>query len=212
MKSNKKIIIALSIIVTSLVLIAMGRTLAYFTSKDTVVNRFDTGDIKANIQEPGFIPKDDWDGQSYDKVVEIKNTGKNKNFIRVSITPRWVDENDTPWAGDVSDKVVFLEFQNLIDIPSDNTWTPNKWVKGSDEFYYYTSILDVDKTTEKLLKSVKANITKAEVDYPEDYEGKYLKIDVKVEAVQTTIDAYKTVWSVPNNIKPLLEELSKNKF
>lgn len=211
MKSNKKII-ALSIIVTILVLIAMGRTLAYFTSKDTVVNRFDTGDIKANIQEPGFIPKDDWDGQSYDKVVEIKNTGKNENFIRVSITPRWVDENDNPWAGDVSDKVVFLEFQNLIDIPTDNTWTPNKWVKGSDDFYYYTSILDVDKTTEKLLNSVKANITKAEVDYPEDYEGKYLKIDVKVEAVQTTIDAYKTVWSVPNNIKPLLEELSKNKF
>lgn len=205
---NKKIT-ALSITIVSLIVIIIGISLAFFTSKDTVVNRFVNGEIKGDIIEPEFIPPDNWNGKIYSKIVEIKNTGKNESFVRVSITPRWVDENNIPWSGDVSNKVVKLEFTNLINLPLNNIWESDKWVKGSDEFYYYTSILPANETTSKLLASVKVNVSKLEVDYPEDYEGKFLKVDVKVESVQTTIDAYKAVWTVPNEIKPLFENLTK---
>ena len=206
---NKKIT-ALSIIIISFIVISIGISLAFFTSKDTVVNRFINGEIKGDIIEPEFIPPDNWNGEIYSKVVEIKNTGKNESFVRVSITPRWVDENNNPWSGDVSNKVVKLEFTNLIDVPLDNNWESGKWVKGIDEFYYYTSILPVNETTSKILASVKANVSKLEVDYPEDYEGKFLKVDVKVESVQTTADAYKSVWTVPNEFNPLFESLTKS--
>lgn len=208
MKINKKIT-TLSITLIILIAITIGTSFAFFTSKDTVVNRFDTGDIKADIIEPGFIPSDNWNGESYSKVVEIKNTGKNENFVRVSITPRWVDKDDNPWSGDISNKVVQLKFNNLINVPSDDIWENKKWVKGSDEFYYYTSILPTNETTSQILESVTATVNNTTVDYPEDYEGKFLKVDVRVEAVQTTIEAYKSVWILPKEISPLFEKLAE---
>lgn len=205
----KKKIIALVISIISIFVLIIGVSLAHFTSADSITNVFNTGDIKAEPYEPDFKPPNDWTGINYDKKVQVKNTGNSACFVRVSITPRWVDENGNAWAGDVSNSVVNLEFSNLIDLSNNSTWEENKWVKGSDGFYYYTSILPVGEITSQLLDKVGATINSTTVDYPEDYSGKILKVDVKVEAVQTTANAYLTTWNnIPDNIKPLFMKLT----
>lgn len=208
----KKKIITLGILTVSILVIFVGISLAHFTSADSVTNVFNTGDIQAEPYEPDFKPPTDWKGSQYPKKVQVKNTGKNDCFVRVSITPRWVDEEGNPWVGDVSNSVVQLGFNtdNIITGPGvNNSWKANNWILGSDGFYYYTSILPAEKLTSELLSTVKATISSDTVDYPEDYEGKLLKVDVKVEAVQTTVNAYLTVWpNIPNNIKTLFASLS----
>ncbi len=192
---KKKIIVLLSIAICTLVIV-IGATFAYFTSEDSVVNVFNTGSINA-------IPEEEVDGTT--KKVWVKNTGDNDCLVRVSITPRWIDSEGNPWAGDINK--VTLNFTNLITEANDNnTWNEEKWIKGSDEYYYYTSILPTGKITSELLSSVKL------VDnIPDEYKDKTLKIDVKVEAVQTTQSAYETVWnmtSAGNNISDLLESIT----
>lgn len=186
----KKKVIALSSIAIITLVIVIGVTLAHFTSKDSVVNVFNTGSIEA-------IPEEKVEVGTTMKEVLVRNTGDNECFVRVSITPRWVDENGNPWAGDVSSNVVQLGFNNdniVIGPESEDNWTADKWIKGKDEYYYYTSKLPVDAVTSDLLSKVEIDLNK--VDYPEDYDGKTLKVDVKVEAVQTTQYAYRTVWSI----------------
>lgn len=205
----KKKIIALVISIISIFVLIIGVSLANFTSADSVTNVFNTGDIKAEPYEPDFNPPNNWDGSKYPKKVQVKNTGNSACFVRVSVTPRWIDENGNVWAGDVSNSVVSLEFSNLTVAPDNSIWEEDKWVKGNDGFYYYTSILPIGELTSQLLDKVGATINSTTVDYPEDYSGKILKVDVKVEAVQTTANAYLTTWNnIPDNIKPLFIKLT----
>ena len=198
----KKKIIVLSSVAICAVLIVIGATFAHFTSKDSVTNVFNTGSINA-------VPEEEVEGTT--KKVWVKNTGDNDCFVRVSITPRWVDEDGNVWAGDVSNSVVQLGFNN-DNIITGEPWTASKWIKDIDGFYYYTSILPVDEITSELLSTVTVSIRSNTVDYPEDYNNKTLKVDVKVEAVQTTQNAYRTVWSIEEGttIDNLFSSLTTN--
>ena len=143
----KKKIIALSSIAICTLLIVIGITSAYFTSQDSVINVINTGSINA-------VPEEDL---TESKKVWVKNYGKNDCLVRVSITPRLVDLDGNPWAGDVNKITLKFNEDNLIIDPPSNLsdwkeepWS-KKWIQGDDEYYYYTSILPVSESTTELL-------------------------------------------------------------
>lgn len=213
MKKNKKLLlgtITLIIVATALA----GVTLAVFTSNDKVKNVFGVGEIKIEVEEE--FPKDpSWNQtKPIKKEVNVKNTTlNNEALIRINITPRWVTEvygKEVLFSGDTSDRVIELEFCNILN--NLNQQIPKgHWIYGNDGYFYYTSILKAQENTSDILKSVKVNINEKTVENPKDYENKILKVDINAEAVQTTIDAYKDTWNVQDeNIKKLLDNLINN--
>lgn len=216
---NKKLLI--SICILSIVLVgAIGMTLSLFTSNDEVTNIFKTGEINVIPEEPDF-PKDPppWNKGEVDKKVYVKNiTTENPALVRVNITPRWVEvdseNNEIPWCGDVSEKVVKLNFSG-DNILEDEPYTENKWLQSSDGYYYYTSILPANEKSSDILESVLVTVNNQTVENPKDYEGKILKIDVNVESVQPTKEAYKDSWGITasyadNNVWNLLNSLTSS--
>lgn len=162
----------------------------WFTSSDTVVNNFKAEDIKVNINE-NFITPNSWSGDKVTKEVEVKNDNSNAELVRVSIIPRWTDDKGNPWGGDVN--YANIEFANLSD-----------WIDGKDGYYYYNKLLDTNQTTSKIIRSVKADIPP---DQKQAYKNKTLVVDVNVEVVQPTKEAYKALWNTNQSIQNILDAL-----
>ena len=77
------------------------------------------GSIETEITEK-FDAPNEWNGSNINKKVSIKNTGKSSELIRVSLIPRWVDENENPWAGDSNLIQLNLNENNLASLDKDN--------------------------------------------------------------------------------------------
>ena len=96
----KKKILTVALVVALLAIMVTG-TLAYFTDQDEVTNTFTVGSVKIEVYENGeetpdaikplgvltpVVSAEPSDDVSYkDKVVDVKNTGKNDAYIRVHI-------------------------------------------------------------------------------------------------------------------------------
>ncbi|AYE33766.1 hypothetical protein [Clostridium septicum] len=174
----------------------------WFTARDEVSNNFINGDIDISIEED-FKEPENWDGLNHDKKVAIQNNGKSDAFIRVSIVPRWVDENGKPWIGDSN--YVDLTFVNVTE---DLNTANAAWIKGEDGYYYYNQIVKTTNKTVDLLESVALNIP---TDKKDVYKNRKLIVDVKSETVQATSNAYLKVWEgVPESIKIVLDRLLAN--
>lgn len=203
---NKKLLVSICTAVIVLVG-AIGITLSSFTSKDDITNIFNIGDIKV-VPEEDFPDPPPWNkGDDIKKVVHVKNvTTDNPALVRVNITPRWVeigsDGNEIPWAGVVNNSVVNLKFSNE-NIIQGETWSADKWLLSSDGYYYYTSILPAKKTSSNILESVTVTVNEKTVENPKDYEGKTLKIDVNVESVQPTKEAFVDSWGITDKYTDL---------
>ena len=211
---NKKLLLTIcSILVVGIG--AVGLTKSFFISKDEVVNIFKTGEVEIENKED-FDPNPSSDGE-VKKVVSIKNvTQNNPSLVRVNITPRWVEVKDgkeIPWSGDVSEKIVHLNFSdNVISEITNSSWPENKWLKGNDGYYYYTSILPANTESSEILKSLTITLKDEYgndlVENPSEYEGKTLIVDVNSEAIQPTQQAYIDSWGVTDqNIVNLLDSL-----
>lgn len=175
---------------------AMGKeVIGWFTDSDQVTNNFNVATVDIDTEE-SFTPPESWDGSVYEKLVKVKNHSTADALIRISINPRWVDENENPWAGDIS--FIQLNFSNS-----------SKWENGNDGYYYYKEIVPKDKSTESILESVQLNIPE---NLKARYKGKKVIIDVDSEAVQATQDGYKATWgNVPSNIQSILNQLCKGR-
>ena len=163
-------------------------SLALFTSQDSEINEFETGNVKIGIVEndgDGFSCQPTGTTTECTKKVQIENlTLKTDAVIRVAIVPYWQDGSGNAWPGDVSEPVVHLEFHD--------GWS-NSWLKIGD-YYYYTSLLPAGSKTAPLLQSVTVNIPTTPHDLTSRYNGKTLVVDVKAEAVQPSVAAIKAVW------------------
>ena len=214
-KIKNKTLLMICVVIISLISLS---TIAYFISQDKVTNIINTGDVDITVNED-FNKPDDWDGGLYPKVVSVTNNTDTPTLIRVSITPRWENEDGKPYLGDTS--IVELGMKNTIDRtkPLEQLLEEPGWVNGNDGYYYYyntivkrnPSITDISKdegaTTKNLLELVKLNISD---DLKNVYKDKNLKIDVKAEAVQATEKAYVSSWiSVKDDkvIKDMLDRL-----
>lgn len=126
-------------------------------------------------------------------MVSIKNTGKSDEFVRVSIIPRWIDENENPWTGDSNLIQLNLDEDNVIALNKDDI--NNLWVYGEDGYFYYMAKLKSGKSTKELLKSVEIKKDSIEDSLKEKYNGKKIKIDVNVEAIQPNEEALIKKWT-----------------
>ena len=126
-------------------------------------------------------------------MVSIKNTGKSDEFVRVSIIPRWIDENENPWTGDSNVIQLNLDEDNVIALNKDDI--NNLWVYGEDGYFYYMEKLKSGKSTKELLKSVEIKKGAIEDSLKEKYNGKKIKIDVNVEAIQPNEEALIKKWT-----------------
>lgn len=169
-----------------------GVTYAFLTATDKVTNAFSGGvDIKTE-EEVGKVKDFEWK-----KDVSISNNSQSPALIRVAIVPRWmqkVGEIEQPWAGDVSSKTVSITLGDS-----------KAWIDGGDGYFYYTEIVQKGEKTDSVIANVKANIKDSDVEL---YKDKILMVDVKSEAVQASLEAYKKAWdTVPASIAEILDKL-----
>ncbi len=211
---KKKILIPLATITFLLIGIRVGITSAYFISDDEVTNNFQNGDIDIEVEEANFDPpKDGWSGWKVNKEVQIKNESTVPVLVRVSITPSWSSDEagNEPFLGNINDEVIKLNFKddNGNSNLTQSIDTQNSWIKGNDEYYYYTSALEAGRTTSKLLNSVQATINADTVgeEFISLYKDKYLQVDVKSEAIQISEKSYENLWNV--NDKTIVSLLDK---
>lgn len=197
MKLNK-----VSLFIGTLILIgtlSIGSTVAYLISESEKVNHFSMGSVSVDIEENFPSEGNEWDsGSTIVKQVAIKNTGESPVLVRTQLIPYWLDENGQFVAGDTSQ--ISFKYGERFTVDSIE---PNAWILGSDGFYYYTSVLPVDGETPLLLESVTLGGNLSSF-----YTGKKLMVDVEVEAIQATKEAYEATWTtLPDNIKEMLESL-----
>ncbi len=177
-KKNKSLVF---LMLLGLVVI-VGGTYAYFTSRDTKENVFKTSKYDVKLDED-FDPSS-WPDATKKEVV-IKNAGTADVFIRMSYNETWVND-----AGSV--------LNNLYNGESvvTKTWASpleDDWVYH-DGWYYYKKILS-GGTDLPLLNSIALNKTLIQ-DSPD--QNKYLtynyELSFNYESVQATSDAVSTLW------------------
>lgn len=192
MKRRKGLVKALLLILIVISIISVTVLGKGFTSIDSVNNKFSIGSVETEIDENFDAPKE-WDGSNISKLVSIKNTGKNDEFVRISIIPRWIDENENPWTGDSNLIQLNLDEDNVIALNKGDI--NNLWVYGEDGYFYYMAKLKSGKSTKELLKSVEIKKGAIEDSLKEKYNGKKIKIDVNVEAIQPNEEALIKKWT-----------------
>ena len=176
---KKALISGIAILVLAL---AIGGTVAYFTSRDSGGNTFEFGSVKIELTEDSWKPDADHvikGGASFDKDPEVKNVGENDAYVRVHVKMTDYDEVKAMLGGEEPDSVL-----SGID--------PNKWTKSGGEVknnevtytYTYKEILPVSESTGPLFSKVEfpAGLDPATVQTI----GDNFLITVNADAVQTS--------------------------
>ncbi|MGG7078928.1 SipW-dependent-type signal peptide-containing protein [Clostridium sardiniense] len=193
----KKVGLTLGIV---LLISVAAASIAYFTSKETLKNKFKVGSIKTEVIEDFNQNSELPSNKQVPKVVKIKNTGDNPVLVRVIINPQWDEEKDE------NGKVTKLttSASNQVQLNFSDTWK-KYWIKGNDGYYYYNKVLkpaekddkgniikEADETS-PLLESVSLkdipNEEKAE------YKNRSLTVNVSSEAIQVNDKALEDEWN-----------------
>lgn len=147
--SLKQKLLTLSAVIIVVALSAYG-SVAYFTAEDTARNVITAGKLKIELQEKMLtsdgektVPFEDrlgvMPGSEVSKIVEVKNTGGQDAWVRVSVNKA------IELAEGVEDEVDL----SLISFDLNTDYWTEK-----DGFYYYTAKLAPGHTTETLFTAV----------------------------------------------------------
>lgn len=175
---NKKSIIIASVML--LLLVAVGTTIAYiFTETEPVENTFNPSKVSCAVVEKGYEPVSG-EIQNISDIksnVQIKNTGDTDAYIRVAVVVNWMDEAGTKvWATKPVENTEYsITYANTTN-----------WVKGSDDYWYYTKSVpptDGSNLTDILIKNATQN-----KEGPKGTDGTqyYLSIEIVASAIQST--------------------------
>ena len=175
--AKRSLVLVVSVLV--LLLAVAGGTLAWLTAQDSVNNTFTPAHVTCDVVEEFK------DGIKSD--VKIKNTSDIPAYIRAYIVVTWKDS-----TGNVYGQKPVAGTDYTIEYAANTGW-----VKGSDGYYYYTSSVDVGKTTGELIKTCAPVADKAPAGYG-------LSVEIIAEAIQsvptTTVgDVWGSVASVAPN-------------
>ncbi len=206
-KKNKKSLIFL--VLLFVIGITVGGTIAYFSSRDTFSNEFNTGTYVIQSQER-FESPDDWTpGTTTDKEVIVTNKGTTPAAVRVKLTESWKDADNNPLSlmdGD-NNLAAIINYAFDKDI---------KWAK-SGNWYYYIRPLNQDESTTSLLESITFN-PNVSIDATKDcttddtthattcttetngYGGGTYTLVVDIETCQ--YDKYQEIWNTNVSITP----------
>ena len=170
----KKKVLGIAAALICLSMAAYG-TLAYFTHEDTVTNVITTGGVEIALEEfsknedGSLVPFKDVDnvmpGAEVSKIVQVKNTGNNSAWVRVSVSRSIALAEGVNGEADAS--------LILMDINTEN-WTEN------NGYYYYNTALEAGETTEPLFTTVSFS---PEMDNL--YQYSRFNIEVTAQATQT---------------------------
>ena len=147
--SLKQKLLTLSAVIIVVALSAYG-SVAYFTAEDTARNVITAGKVKIELQEKMLTPDGEktvpfedqlgvMPGSEVSKIVEVKNTGGQDAWVRVSVNKA------IELAEGVEDEVDL----SLISFDLNTDYWTEK-----DGFYYYTAKLAPGHTTEPLFTAV----------------------------------------------------------
>ncbi|QPJ84757.1 hypothetical protein HH195_02045 [Sarcina sp. JB2] len=203
---NKKKLSAL-LLAGTLTAGVVGGTFAWFTSQDTVTNKFATGgtndddsnagiDIWEKFEEPtNVVP-----GTTTDKLVQVKNTSTYDQFIRVKITPKWEDGklNKKEETGERE-----LDYLKLNFVKSNLGDRQGQWFKDGD-YYYYIGKVSGGTFTNTLLESVTLS-----TEAGNKYKNQKYQVEVKADSIQADNGAYKEWENVSDKVKKALAECVK---
>lgn len=166
--NNKKSIIILGAFFIGLALVSAGISYAYLTSDNSIDNKFTIGKNNVELKEE-FDPPDDINpGDTIKKKVWVLNNGNTPTYIRAKI----LFSN--------GDMRRYIEPLALGD-----NWVYN----SSDNYYYYTKVVDSGDRTSNLIEKVKIKSDSS------SNELKGFDITIYVESV-TNSDAtsYSDAW------------------
>ena len=200
---NKKSIIFISLI--TVVLLAIGVTLAYYTSSDTFNNEFVTGTYSIETQETFESPSNWTPGTTTPKTVIATNKGNTPAAVRIKLTPSWQDKDGNPLPlSDGTNDAAIINFASNLN---------SKWIY-QDGYYYYNRALKENKSTTSLIESVTFNpdfaidtssdcesvngLTTCTTTF-NDYAGGKYTLQIEVETAQ--FDQYKNIWSTTVDIQ-----------
>lgn len=146
-----------------LCLTLVGVSIGFMTSTDGLQNKLNCGNNVCEIVET-FGEYDSFtEGQTYEKRVQVKNTGRVDCYVRV--------------FAEVEDP----EVRKSLSIDFNETdWT----TKQADGYYYYKGILKPGETSSPLFASLKAN------EYIDDFRMICYCETVQVDGSRTAIEAF----------------------
>lgn len=141
---NKKVlstVLAGALAVTAVV----GGSLAYFTDSAEKKNTFTVGNVDITLTEPNWEGNGSKDapaaypGEPLAKDPTVKNDGANPCFVRIKV-----------------DGLDSLSPAGMITYRTDYVTDElgDGWVKGSDGYFYYNSVLEVGATTDALFDQI----------------------------------------------------------
>lgn len=135
-KLNKKAVVLVASAVL-LVVVAVGGTFAWLTSKPEMLNNsFTVGTVSVEVDE-------ELDGNTK-KNVTIKNTGSSDAYIRATVVYNWVNANGDMLYGEPP-------YENIDYSVSYNT---TDWIQGSDGYWYYKYKVASNASTKNLINTL----------------------------------------------------------
>ncbi len=163
--------IRISLLVLTLIgLLVVGTSIAYFSDDGNMgIAKFVTGTVQIEFQRKPKVDAASIYTEKQQVKWTITNTGNNDVYLRVKV----IDETDTD----------DLKIEGDIVLETSG----NDWVKGVDEYYYYTKPVKPEDHVDFCL----------EVFFDVWDTVKSFPINIEVEAVQTSNDAINQEW--PDN-------------
>ncbi|WP_025162179.1 BsaA family SipW-dependent biofilm matrix protein [Paraclostridium bifermentans] len=194
----------------------IGGTLAWFTSQDKMTNTFNTASNSDNngsgikIIEEFKKPENMLPGDNVNKDVQVSNITTYDQFIRVKLTPKFVEVTKDDSGNEVRKEIKEVNGTklytskielNIVKKNVNESKDRGTWFAGSDGYYYYMGKVAPDQFTNTLLDSVTlAN------DAGNEYRGLGFDVDVEAESIQAKNDAYKD-WITVDGLKATFGEL-----
>lgn len=194
---GKKKIIGLCLAV-GLMVGVVGGSLAWFTDTESVTNSFATEGNGEN-QSNGIEIEEVFDenlagkvlpGTEVNKDAKVVNTATYSQLIRVKFEKKWTKTN----GKDLDLNLIELKYQNLTTSNQEN-----KWIEGTDGYFYYNGVVEANGETSYLLDSVTLS-SKA----GNDYKNVGYDVIVHAESIQASNGAVSDAWeTAPEVIKNL---------
>lgn len=187
---SKKKIVSLCLVLALMVTLCIGGSLAYFTDTKAKDNVFTVGNVSIELTEPnweGTGSKDApevYPGEPLAKDPTVKNDGANPCFVRIKVEGLDCLGN----AGMITYRTDYV-----TDKLGDN------WVKGTDGYFYYNKVLEVNATTDALFDQI-VMPTGLTNDYAFNDASERIEYSVKVKAEAVQAQGAKASWSAVQNM------------
>lgn len=169
---KKKLVI---VAVIALLAVAAFATVAYFTAQGTATNVITTGNVTMKLHEYQMVdgekkpypdaPVAAMPGTVVSKIPTVENAGDHAFYARAKVNVTFYADEDMKEQVDLSTRYV------SYDVTAD-------WINGGDGWYYYKGTLEPGQN------AVLFQTVSFQKEMPNEYQNKFVKVDISAQAVQ----------------------------